>query len=156
MDFSVNSAKKSLYEQDYWQWLEKTAYDLQQRHYAQIDWENLSEEIQDMGKRERRSARSNLIVILVHLLKWQFQENMRTGSWKGSIREHRDRLQNILADSPSLSHFLLENWANCYDKAIAQAIDETELPAEIFPQVCPYSLDAVLDDNFWPDVTVEE
>jgi hypothetical protein len=155
MDFSVNSAKESLYEQDYWQWLEKTAYDLHQRNYEQIDWENLIEEIQDMGKSERRSAESNLIVILVHLLKWQFQPDFRTGSWGGSIVEHRRRVRKILRDSPSLRRFLGEILEDCYQDAVKQATVETQLATETFPSPCPYSLANVLDDDFWPQSSQE-
>jgi hypothetical protein len=155
MAFSFDSAKTSLYDQDYWQWLEKTAFDLQNRDFAAVDWQNLIEEIQDMGKRERRSAESNLIVILVHLLKWQFQPDCRTGSWGGSIVEHRGRIADILADSPSLDRFLADNLADCYQRARKQAIAETELPSHRFPSPCPYSLAAVLDDDFWPDAARE-
>ena len=151
MAFSPKAAQNSLYETDYWQWLNQTAVDLQNRDFAAVDWENLIEEIQDMGKHERRSAKSNLIVILVHLLKWQFQPDFRTGSWGGSIVEHRDRVSDILADSPSLQRFLAENSSDCYQSARKQAIAETGLPSDQFPSQCPYSLAEVLDEDFWPE-----
>ncbi len=156
MAFSPKAAQNSLYETDYWQWLNQTAVDLQNRDFAAVDWENLIAEIQDMGKRERRSAESNLIVILVHLLKWQFQPDFRTGSWGGSIVEHRRRVRKILRDSPSLRRFLGEILEDCYQDAVKQATVETQLATETFPSLCPYSLFEVLDDDFWPDVTVEE
>lgn len=155
MVFPVKKTQNSLYDVDYWQWLSQTAFALQNRDFAAVDWENLIEEIHDMGKRERRSAKNNLIVILVHLLKWQFQPDFRSGSWRGSIVEHRDRVSDILADSPSLQHFLTENLADCYQRAKKQAIAETELPPNQFPSQCPYSLAEVLNDDFWPVSTPE-
>ncbi|MFM7368663.1 MAG: DUF29 domain-containing protein, partial [Sphaerospermopsis kisseleviana] len=81
----------TLYETDYLQWIETTLSKLQNQDYTNVDWENLIEEIADMGRSERKSLKSNLIVILLHLLKWQFQPNQRSGSWESSIIEHRRR-----------------------------------------------------------------
>ena len=95
-----------LYDQDYLQWLETTVSQLQSQDYTHVDWDNLIEEIEDIGKPERRNLKSNLIVVLVHLLKWQYQPEGRTGSWAVSIVEHRRRNQNGiegLAESQTLS-----------------------------------------------------
>ncbi|HLO88645.1 MAG TPA: DUF29 domain-containing protein [Nostocaceae cyanobacterium] len=99
---SFQTHKQTLYETDYMQWIETTLSKLQNQDYANVDWENLIEEIADMGRSERKSLKSNLIVILLHLLKWQFQPEKRTGSWEVSIIEHRRRVQESLNDSPSL------------------------------------------------------
>ena len=82
---SLKAHSQTLYDTDYLQWIETTVEKLQSHDYANVDWENLIEEIADMGRSERRSLKSNLIVILVHLLKWQFQPEKRSGSWEGSI-----------------------------------------------------------------------
>jgi hypothetical protein len=71
---------------------------LRSQDYANIDWKNLIEEIEDMGKRERQSIKSNLIVVLLHLLKWQFQPERRSGSWESSIIEHRRRIREALSN----------------------------------------------------------
>jgi hypothetical protein len=79
----------SLYEADYLSWLESTAAALKRKDYGATDWENVIEEIEDMGRRERQSLKSNLVTLLLHLLKWQFQPDKQCNSWKASIIEHR-------------------------------------------------------------------
>lgn len=140
-----------LYEKDYLKWIETTIEKLQAQDYSNIDWENLIEEIQDMGRSERRSLKSNLIVVLTHLLKWQYQPKFRSGSWKSSIIEHRRRIREALKDSPSLKPYLEEVFAECYLDAVEQASAETGLSVETFPHLCPYISAEVLDANFLPE-----
>ncbi|MEH2385428.1 MAG: DUF29 domain-containing protein [Nostoc sp.] len=147
---SLKTHSQMLYEADYLQWIETTVEKLQSQDYANVDWENLIEEIADMGKSERRSLKSNLIVILVHLLKWQFQPEKRSGSWEGSIIEHRRRVIEALDDSPSLKSYLEIVFAQCYAQAVKQAKAETGLSVESFPVVCPYQLPEVTNDEFLP------
>ncbi|MBF2026510.1 MAG: DUF29 domain-containing protein [Oscillatoriales cyanobacterium C42_A2020_001] len=147
----VQANSPMLYETDYLQWIETTVEQLQQRDYAQVDWVNLIDEIADMGKRERRSLKSNFIVVLLHLLKWQYQPECRSGSWEGSILEHRRRVNDALADSPSLRPYLEEIFEECYTQAVKQAKAETGLPMKTFPQQCPFQLTQVLADDFLPE-----
>lgn len=142
---------QTLYQTDYLQWIDTTVEKLRHRDYGNVDWENLIDEIQDMGRSERRSLKSNLIVVLVHLLKWQFQPDSRSGSWEGSIVEHRRRIQEALDDSPSLQPYLESIFAPCYPQSVKQAKAETGLPLETFPQQCPYELAEVLNDEFLPE-----
>lgn len=144
-------AKKTLYDQDYFQWIAATLQQLRDREYDRVDWDNLIEEIEDMGKRELQAIRSNLVVVLLHLLKWQFQPEYRTGSWAGSITEHRTRILNNLEDSPSLKNYLETALEWAYPRARQQASDETGLTLQVFPQECPYLVAEVLDDKFWPE-----
>jgi hypothetical protein len=88
MATELETNRKSLHQIDYLQWIETMAERLKVRDYASVDWENLIDEIEDMAKRERRSLDSNLVVVLLHLLKWQYQITARSGSWKGSIAEY--------------------------------------------------------------------
>lgn len=104
-----------------------------------------------MGRSERRSLKSNLIIVLLHLLKWQYQPELRSGSWKGSIVEHRRRIREAVKDSPSLKPYIEEVFAECYLDAIEQASAETGLPEATFPQLCPYTSTEVLDSNFMPE-----
>ncbi|MEC4991576.1 MAG: DUF29 domain-containing protein [Oscillatoria sp. PMC 1068.18] len=143
--------QENLYELDYLKWIETTVGKLRDRDYTSIDWENLIEEIEDMGKRERRSLESNLIILLLHLLKWQYQPEMRSNSWKGSIVEHRRRIRKAIQESPSLKAYLEEVLNECYFDAIEQAIAETGLSAKTFPELCSYSSSEVLDANFLPE-----
>ncbi|TAE66541.1 MAG: DUF29 domain-containing protein, partial [Oscillatoriales cyanobacterium] len=113
--------RHKLYDTDYLRWIETTVEKLRSRDYSNIDWENLIEEIEDMGRSERRSLESNLVVIILHLLKWQFQPDRRSGSWKASIAEHRRRIRKAVKDSlksatlsrePPLSKTVRENFSS--------------------------------------------
>jgi hypothetical protein len=141
-----------LYDTDFVRWLETTIEQLQVQDYANVDWAHLIEEIADMSKRERKRLKSNLIVILLHLLKWQYQPESRTGSWRGSIREHRRRINDDLKESPSLAPYLQEIFAECYANAREQAADETGLPSEIYPLDCPYTTAQTLNPEYLPDL----
>ncbi len=151
MTAELETNQQSLYERDFLRWIETTVEQLRDRDYSNVDWENLIEEIETMGRSERRSLESNLVVVLMHLLKWQYQPEWRSGSWKGSIAEHRRRIRKQMKDSPSLKPYLEEVLAECYADAIAQASAETGLPAEVFPPSCPYTSAEVLDAGFWPE-----
>jgi hypothetical protein len=141
----------NLYEVDYLQWIETTVSKLRDRNYSDVDWENLSEEIEDMGRSERRSLESNLIVVLLYLLKWQYQPEYRSGSWAGSIIEHRRRIKKAIKESPSLKPYLEEIFSESYLEAVKQAKAETGLPSLTFPQQCPYKLTQVINDDYLPD-----
>jgi hypothetical protein len=139
MTTELEANRQSLYETDYLKWIDTTIEKLRLQDYSNIDWENLIEEIEDMGRSERKSLKSNLIIVLTHLLKWQYQPEFRSGSWKGSIVEHRRRIREALSDSPSLKPYLEEVFAGGYLDAVEQASAETGLPVETFPQECPYT-----------------
>jgi hypothetical protein len=153
MDAAMSPLKtnsQALYDADYLRWIETTVKQLRCQDYATVDWENLIEEIEDMGRSERRSLESNLIVILLHLLKWQFQPEHRSGSWESRLIEHRRRVQEALGDSPSLKPCLDTTFDKCYAAAVKQAKAETGLPLEAFPPQSPYSPTEVLNDEFLP------
>ncbi len=141
----------SLYDSDFVAWVEANLAWLQHQAYDQVDWENLLEEIADMSRRERQSLKSNLTIVLLHLLKWQFQPERRSGSWRGSLREHRDRLEDALKASPSLGPYVTEIGSESYERARKRAADETGLPLTLFPAICPYSQEETLAEEFLPD-----
>jgi hypothetical protein len=118
----------SLYETDFLRWIEVTADSLRQKNYAEVEWATLIEELEDMSRRERKGLKSNLIVVFLHLLKWQYQPTARCGSWRGSIREHRRRINDDLKDSPSLLVYYQTIFEECHGYAREQAADETDLP----------------------------
>jgi hypothetical protein len=140
----------SLYETDYLSWIEATADALKRRDYGAIDWENIIEEIEDMGRRERQSLESNLVVLLLHLLKWQFQPDHRRGSWESSILEHRRRIRRAIQASPSLRPYLDTCLAECYEDAVDQAASQTTLSRTTFPTDCPYTVSQVMTKGFLP------
>lgn len=151
MSTELKATQKTLYETDFVQWVETTVEQLRTQNYSCVDWTNLIEEIEEMSRRERKSLKSNLIVILLHLLKWQYQSECRGGSWRGSIREHRRRVNDDLKDSPSLVPYLQEIYAECYANAREQAADETGLPLETFPVACPFTSERSLDFEYLPE-----
>ncbi len=151
MSTELQTTSKSLYETDFVQWVETTVEQLRTQNYTEVDWANLIEEISDMSKRERKSLKSNLIIVLLHLLKWQYQPEGRGGSRRGSIREHRRRINDDLKDSLSLVPYLQEIWTECYENARQQASDETELSLDLFPIYCPYTQEQALSAEYLPD-----
>ena len=144
----AQSQLTTLYDRDYALWLETTIEQLRQQNFDQVDWENVLDEFESMSKRDRRSIKSNLVILLLHLLKWEFQPEMRSGSWKGSIREHRRRIQQILQDSPSLRSYVPEILSEAYTEAVEQTIDETGLETVVFPIDCPYNILNILNQSF--------
>lgn len=151
MATELQASQGSFYETDFVRWVETTVEQLRAQDYACVDWANLIEEIEDMSRREQKSLKSNLVVILLHLLKWQYQAECRSGSWRGSLREHRRRIKDDLRDSPSLTLYLQKVFSECYANACEQAADETGLPLETFPLDCPYTSKQSLDSNFLPE-----
>lgn len=140
-----------LYDQDFYLWIETTAKQLKAGNFSEVDLENLIEEIECMGRSEKKAIKSNLIVVLMHLLKYKYQQKKRSNSWKGSIREHRRRLREAFADSPSLKQYFQDVFVECYQDARKQASDETGLSLDIFPVESPFSADECLNTEFLPD-----
>ncbi len=141
----------NLYEQDYYHWLEQTALSLRKRAFDQLDLENLIEEIEDMGRSEKRATESNLRVALLHLLKWKYQPQQRSSSWSGSIAEHRIRIRKALQDSPSLKNYLPEVFSETYQDATKIASQEAGLVPGTFPTSCEWTLQQVLNEEWLPD-----
>lgn len=150
---SLKTDFQTLYEVDYLRWLETTVEKLRSQDYSSVDWKNLIEEIEDMGRNEKRSLESNLIIIILHLLKWQFQPEHRSGSWEASIIEHRRRIKKAIQESPSLKPYLESIFFESYTEAVKQAKAETGLPLEVFPTECPYSIVDAINDEFLPQQT---
>ncbi|PSF36159.1 DUF29 domain-containing protein [Aphanothece hegewaldii CCALA 016] len=141
----------SLYEQDYYLWLEKTAYLLENRQFTELDLENLVDEILDMSRSEKKSLKSNLIVLLQHLLKYRYQPTKRTKSWRLTIEEHRYRIKEGLQDSPSLKPFFQEVLNECYQQAKKRASIETKLSIDAFPDESPFTIEQILDSDYLPE-----
>ncbi len=140
----------TLYDRDFNLWLDKTASLLKERQFHELDIPNLVEEIETMGRSEKHALQSNLIVVLLHLLKYKYQPQRRSSSWLSSIAEHRDRLEIVLTDSPSLQTYVDTVFQKCYSKARRRAAIETELPIDTFPVESPFMLDQTLDPDYLP------
>lgn len=151
MKTTLTTLTSSLHDQDFNLWVESTIELLQQKRFEQLDIENLISEIESMGKNDRKSVKSNLRILLMHLLKWQYQPDKRTNSWRTTIKEHRNRLEDDFADSPSLKNYFLEVFDECYQKARDLASSETGLSISVFPVECPFPSDLVLESDFLPE-----
>jgi hypothetical protein len=141
----------SLYETDFYAWMQQQVSLLHDRQWDQIDTVNLIEELETLGRKERQELRNRLAVLLGHLLKWQFQGEKRSTSWLSPIREQRVQLKLLLQDSPSLKPFLEQAFLEAYELGLALALRETQLGEQIFLEECPYSLEQCLSPEFWPE-----
>ena len=156
-----NRAKKSeethaesmpvAYQQDFYAWVMQNAALLRQKRFSAIDFEHIAEELEDMGKSEWRALESHLKNVLLHLLKWWSQPTLRGASWRQSIRNGRIAIDKILRDSPSLKSRVQDMVSEEYPNARDDAVDETGLHRNSFPEDCPFSWEQVLDREFWPD-----
>jgi hypothetical protein len=140
----MQSLTVTLYEQDYAAWLETTAQLLRQQQFADLDLVNLVEEVEDMGRSEKRALYSNLKVLLMHLLKCEYQPALKSNSWIATIVEHQQRLRKAFQESPSLKRYYQEIFPDCYQDAVELAAAETGLPLTYFPSDPPFSPEDVL------------
>ena len=135
-----------LYEQDETAWLEAMAELAAQRRHSEMDCVHLSEYLSDMAKRDRREVFSRLVTLMIHLLKWEYQAENRSGSWRGTIREQRRELRQLL-ESGTLRNHAETVLGEAYAEARLQAADETELAIETLPIECAWGLDELLSER---------
>lgn len=139
-----------LYEADFYAWTQAQAEKLRARSMNAIDWDNLAEEIESVGRSDKRELLNRLDTLLMHLLKWEFQPDRRTRSWLNTIDDQRKRIARVIEDSPSLAEFPQEVIGKAYAGARRSAVRETNLPLKTFPEACPYPIESVLSDDFMP------
>lgn len=142
--------RADLYEADFVRWAEVQGRLLAEKRAGDLDWNNLAEEIESLGRREKTELRSRLIVLLIHLLKWQFQPERRGHSWQTTIGDQRTHIEGILATSPSLQSFRDGIFVACFETARRRAAEQTKLPTNSFPRQPPFSVDETLDYDFMP------
>ena len=140
----------TLYDLDFYTWTQRQAELLRFEEWEQLDWQHIAEEIESLGKKDKRQVQSRLAVLIMHLLKWQYQPSKRSPSGRKTIKEQRFRLALVLNDSPSLKNNLAEFVALIYPHAVESAADETRLDRQSFPNVCPYRTEQLLDPTFFP------
>jgi Domain of unknown function DUF29 len=139
------------YEADFFAWTQEQAQLLRDRDARGLDWENLAEEIDSMGRRDRRELESRLRVILHHLLKWRVQPGLRGRSWQSTLREQRRQAAKLLKESPSLRPQLPALIDGAYPDVLADALDDTGLPLQVFPAECPFTVAQILDLAYVPE-----
>jgi len=141
----------SLYDQDFYAWANEQARLLRAGNLSEADIDHIAEEIESMGKTEKRELVSRLTVLLLHLLKWQFQPERRGASWEATILVQRRALVRHLADNPSLKSTLATALEDAYGDAVIEAAAETGLSRKIFPTEHPWTFGQIMSDDFWPD-----
>ena len=150
----MSKSAAELYERDFVEWTLHNAELLREGPVAEADIAHIAEEIEDMGRRDRREVFSRMQVLLLHLLNWKFQpERCGTsqGSWMATIREQRNQLYTVMLDSPSLRRYASENIGAAYERARFDAGEETGAGSGLFPAECPWTLDHILDRAFLPE-----
>lgn len=143
-------SNSTLYDHDFYAWANEQAGLLRSGKLSEADIAHIAEEIETMGKTEKRELVSRLKVLMMHLLKWQFQPNGRGNSWRLTIEEQRREVIDHLADNPSLKARLPETMQSAYAGAILAAARETNLARETFPPTCLWSFEQMVADDFWP------
>ncbi len=139
------------YQKDYYGWLQENVRLIRERKFSEIDTENLIEELESMGKCEKRELSSRLTILLLQLLKWQYQTVKRSTNWRNTIAVQRIDIRELLEDSPSLRNEILDKIEIAYEKAKLAAEVETGIEKQNFPAACPFSLEQILDENFLPN-----
>lgn len=140
----------SNYDEDFYAWTHEQAALLRSGKLAEADIARIAEEIEGMGRAEKRELVSRLTILLLHLLKWRFQPTHRGASWEATILNQRLDIADHLADNPSLKAGLDGFMASAYERARNGAAAETGLARQTFPAECPWSFDEALDPDFWP------
>lgn len=150
-EIKVNAS--SLYDTDYQLWLDQTVTQLKAQEFSQIDWENLIEEIESLGKSDKRSILSYLIRLCEHLLKVKYWESEREACFKGWVQEinnFRSEIELLLKDSPSLGPFLEGKFVSAYQKAQKNLLKITPLTTEIVSEEPSFTLEQALDEDWLP------
>jgi hypothetical protein len=139
-----------LYERDFYAWTNEQAALLRLGKWRKIDIEHIAEEIESMGRSEKRELLSRLTVLLQHLLKWEYQAQRRCISWRVTVTTQRVEIPRHLAENPSLMAQTNDYIVLAYEDARALAATETGLSRKIFPAMCPYTYEQMMDLDFWP------
>lgn len=142
--------RSTLYDADFYAWANEQAALLRAGNFSAADIAHIAEEIDSMGKTEKRELVSRLAVLLQHLLKWRFQPERRGTSWELTIEEQRRQLVRHLRDNPSLKAKLDEAIEDGYGDAILVAAKDTDLPRSTFPATCPWSFAEIMDQEYLP------
>ncbi len=140
----------TLYDKDYGLWLANQIAALRQQKWEGLDIPHLIEELEGLNRSNKRELYSYSVVLLAHLLKWQYQPQERSGSWEASIGNSRRRIERLFKDQPSLKNYLPEILPEAYEEAKEWAYKETQLDINLFP-LCPYLLEELMNADFLPN-----
>ncbi|PSR16909.1 DUF29 domain-containing protein [filamentous cyanobacterium CCP3] len=150
---TTSEQNPGLYDQDFYRWIQHTVQALKDRDLDVVDWENLIEEIDSMGRSEKKELKSRLLVILEHLLKlmfWELEKAQNSRGWRNTVIEQRGQLELLLDDSPSLKPMVQELFLESYARARTQVLQKSDLPSDRIPTLPPFSADDALNPDFLP------
>jgi Domain of unknown function DUF29 len=154
---SIKNPSSDLYERDYYAWLQDQVRALRERRVEDVDWENVAEEIESLGKSERRGIGSHLATVVEHLLKLEYASGIfreyNTRGWRVSVRSARRQIRKLLNESPSLRPQLEAMLVDAYEDGRIEALRERTLKENILPKTSPWTVEQVMDDSFMPDQT---
>ena len=139
------------YEKDFYGWTQEQAALLKAGRFTDLDVQNLIEEVETMGRSEKRALESRLSVLLLHMLKWHYQPARRGNSWSYTIVERRMKFKKVLNENPGLKPEIEKILSDAYEYAAVKATHETGLRSDIFPAECPWTLDQLRDKDYYPD-----
>lgn len=141
------------YETDVIAWANEQAAFIRAGRFDMLDLEHLADEIEDVGKSERRELRNRMAVLLTHLLKWQFQPERRGSSWQKTIKTQRKEIAECIIDTPSLKSDITNPdwWEKTWADTLTLTTKETGLGFEVFPEVCPWNYQEIVNTEFWPE-----
>ena len=142
-----------LYNLDYNLWIDTTITQIKERNFDLVDWDNMLEELESLGKSDKRELRNRLTVLIEHLLKlayWEAEREANARGWKNTIKEQRRQIKILLNDSPSLKPYLLEKFSDCYADAKEDAADNTGLSMDTFPSEPLFTLEEALNPHYLP------
>jgi Domain of unknown function DUF29 len=143
----------NLHDQDFYAWALRNAALLRDGRFSEIDIEHVAEELESMGRSERRELVSRLAILFAHLLKWAHQSGRQSASWRNTIKVQRLDARSVLADNPSLQAQADAIVSAAYEKGKLLAANETGFDERSFPERCPWTIEQALDPDYWPDPT---
>ncbi len=153
MTTEISLKQTSVYDTDYQLWLEQTVADLRSQNFHNLDLENLIEEIESLGKRDKRAIASYLRRLCEHLLKikyWQAEREICFRGWDLEVSNFRLNIAALLKDSPSLKNYLSENFVSEYKSARKLFLKASELDAATVPPEPEFTLGEALDEDWLP------
>jgi hypothetical protein len=141
------------YEKDIVAWANEQANFIRSGRFELLDLEHIAEEIEDVGKSEQRELENRMAILLAHLLKWQYQPARRGASWQKTIKVQRTQVNRRIQKTPSFKHTLQDTewWEDTWGDAITQASKETGIELTVFPEICPWTPEQILDLEFFPN-----
>lgn len=138
------------YEDDFYAWTYEQADLLRLGRFSEADVTNIIEELETLGRSERKALISSYRLLLSHMLKWRYQPSHQSNSWRNTIRRERRQVAKQEKESPALAANADQLLIEAYEDARFEAADETDLPLATFPVTCPWTLDQIRDPDFWP------